>query len=136
MINKMDSEKRKVRKEVYTRIYEQFCRKIQSVASGGHKQLMLTVPPFLLGYPTYDLTQAALYLKRQLTISGFDVVFAKPASLFVSWFPVSQKQAVVPAYETPMSAPEEDSTLPSLVNLRKAANKYRASSSSRQPRSS
>ncbi len=126
MINRMENEKRKVRKEIYTKIFEQFSRKIRGVASAGHKQIMLTVPPFLLGYPTYDVTQAALYLKRQLTISGFDAAFARPASLLVSWFPENRDRDEPPPrqYHEELHAPEG---LPSLVNLRKAANRYRAS---------
>jgi hypothetical protein len=129
MINKMDAEKRRVKKEIYKRIHEQFCRKIQSVASAGHRQVLLTVPPFVLGYPTYDVTKAALYLKRQLQNGGFDVNFAHPASLFVTWFPESKKhEDVLPVYEHLAPIPEEDTTLPSLINLKKAANKYRSSS--------
>ena len=127
MINKMDAEKRRVKKEIYTRIHEQFCRKIQSVASAGHKQVLLTVPLFLLGYPTYNVTQAAVYLKRQLQNGGFTVNFAHPASLLVSWYPESKKrEEILPVYEQLMPIPEEDTSLPSLVNLRKAANKYRS----------
>jgi len=127
MINKMDAEKRRVKKEIYTRIHEQFCRKIQSVASAGHKQVLLTVPLFLLGYPTYNVTQAAVYLKRQLQNGGFTVNFAQPSSLLVSWYPESKKQQEeLPVYHQHLlPIPEEDTSLPSLVNLRKAANKYR-----------
>ena len=126
MINKMDAEKRRIKKEIYTKIHEQFCRKIQSVAVVGHKQVFLTVPPFLLGYPTYDETQAALYLKRQLVNGGFDVAFAQPSSLLVSWFPKAKKHLEeIPSTYYGVQPPEEDTSLPSLVNLRKAANRYR-----------
>jgi hypothetical protein len=128
MINKMDADKRRIKKEIYIKIHEQFCRKIQSVAAANHKQVMLTVPPFLLGYPTYDETQAALYLKRQLINGGFDVAFAHPSSLLVSWFPKAKKHLEeIPStyYSTGGVPPPEDTSLPSLVNLRKAANRYR-----------
>jgi hypothetical protein len=125
MITKMDVEKRRVRKKVYTRIFEQFCRKIQSVVSAGHKHVILTVPPFLLGFPVYNPAQAGLYLKRQLERSGFDVIMVTQVSLFVAWYPTpAEKRTVVPP-RVLEPIPEEDPTLPSLVNLRKAANKYR-----------
>jgi len=124
-LNKMDAVKRSVKKEAYKKIYEQFCRTIHAVATAGHKHAMLTVPPFLLGYPIYDVTQAAVYLKRQLTNGGFDVTFVYPSSLVVTWFPESKTPAVQESvsYSTPVL---DDDTLPSLINLRKAANKYRS----------
>ena len=126
MITKMEAEKRNVRKQVYTKIYEQFCRKIQSVVSANHKHIVLTVPPFLLGFPSYNLERAATYLKRQLERSGFDVNYVSPISLFVSWYPVAKTQsAKVPPPRFLEPIPEEDASLPALVNLRKAANKYR-----------
>ncbi len=127
MIDKMDADKRRIKKEIYTKIHEQFCRKIQSVAVVGHKQVFLTVPPFVMGFPTYNVTQAAGYLKRQLQNGGFDVSFAHPASLMVSWFPKAKKHLEEEAQHFHVQPPpEEDASLPSLVNLRKAANKYRS----------
>jgi hypothetical protein len=123
-IDKMDAQKRRVKKETYVKIHEQFCRKIQNVAAAGHKQVMLTVPPFVVGYPTYDVTRAAGYLQRQLVNGGFDVTFAHPSTLLVSWFPRSLTNAVE-RHEPTLPTPEEDATLPSLVNLRKAANRLR-----------
>jgi hypothetical protein len=126
MITKMDGEKRRVRKQVYTKIYEQFCRKIQSVVSVNHKHIILTVPPFMLGFPVYNVAQAATYLKRQLERSGFDVSTVSGVSLFVSWYPPVQKQTVEPPPRFIEPILEDDMTmLPTLVNLRKAANKYK-----------
>ena len=122
MITKMDDQKRSVRKKIYVKIYEQFCRKIQHAVAMNQKQVFLQVPPFLLGYPSYSLEQAATYLKRQLERSGFDAILSSPISLFVTWFP--QAKQVVPVQI--IDEAEEDVTLPSLINLKKAANKYRS----------
>jgi len=124
MINKMDTQKRRVRKETYTKIYEQFCRKIQNAATMNQKQVMLTIPPFVLGFPMFSLVAASSYIKRQIERSGFDVVVVSPNSLFVSWYPAASQPTKVPPRFVETIA-EEDTSLPSLVNLRKAANKYR-----------
>lgn len=125
MITKIENQKKRVLKETYTKIHEQFCRKIQSAVALNQKQVILTVPPFLLGFPTYNLEKACVYLKRQLERSGFDVAYMSPIVLFVSWFPVAAKKQELPRYEH-QEVPEQDELLPSLINLRKTANKYRA----------
>jgi hypothetical protein len=124
MITKLENQKRRVRKEIYTKIYEQFCRKIQGAVTSQQRQVVLQVPPWVLGFPSYNMESAGAYLKRQLEHSGFDVAMLSPTSLFVSWYPKTQSvKEPPPRFLAPI--PEEDPSLPSLVNLRKAANKYR-----------
>ena len=51
----------------------------------GHKQVFLTVPTFVIGYPTFDRGLAAKYIVRQLTLGGFDVNLVNDYNMYVSW---------------------------------------------------
>lgn len=134
MIQKIEDSKRQIKKEIYKKIYEQFNRKIIASVQCNQKQVLLQVPSFLLGYPTFDVRSAAVYLKRQLENAGFTVEYLSTTSFHVSWVPKQSKgpsgssgHAVLPEYENQQTI--EDQDFPSLVNLKKIANRYRQTSS-------
>tara|TARA_B100000287_G_scaffold117133_1_gene109071 strand:+ start:12166 stop:12552 length:387 start_codon:yes stop_codon:yes gene_type:complete len=120
-IRRIDVKRQEMKKELYTKIYEQFERKIrQQVELGREKYVFLQVPSYVLGFPKFDRAVAATYLSRQFRRSGFDVEVTG-VTLLVSWFPkVGAKKEKVRAgkEELPME-------FPTLMNLRKAASAYR-----------
>ena len=123
-IKKIEESRRHIKKEIYTKIFEQFSRKIQVSVDASQKQVFLQVPEFLLGYPSYDINRAAIYLQRQLELSGFQVLPVSQTGFTVSWFTKKEKaQEPLPEY---MKAPPSfsDDQFPSLINLKKAAKKY------------
>jgi hypothetical protein len=116
-VTKIDEKRKQIRKEIYTRIYEQFSRKIRQCVELGHKQVFLTVPSFVVGYPTFDRGAAARYIMRQLKLGGFDVRLVSDYDMYVSWIiPKKAKEKV--------SEPDE-TEFPDLMNLKKMADKYR-----------
>ena len=116
-ITKIDDKRKQIKKEIYTRIYEQFSRKIKQSVELGHKQVFLTVPTFVVGYPTFDRSAAARYIMRQLKLGGFDVRLVSDYDMYVSWIiPKKVKEKV--------SEPDE-TEFPDLMNLKKMADKYR-----------
>lgn len=116
-IKQIEERRRKVRKETYTKIYEQFCRKIQAAVNANQKSVILQVPVFLIGYPTYNIEKASAYVKRQLLLGGFSIRNIDNLQFCVTWhIPKTTHETYEP----------EDTYLPSLINLKKAANKYRA----------
>ena len=116
-VTKIDEKRKQIRKEIYTRIYEQFSRKIKQSVELGHKQVFLTVPTFVIGYPTFDRGAAARYIMRQLKLGGFDVRLVSDYDMYVSWvIPKKVKQKV----EEP-----DETEFPDLVNLKKMADRYR-----------
>ena len=120
-IQRIDEKRSKIKKEIYTRIYDDCCRKIRSAASLGETQVFLKLPTFLFGYPTFDIVKASKYTKRQLEHGGFSVVtISDPHELYVSW-----KQTKIHQKPTSIIPQEEDATLPNLMNLKKLANKLR-----------
>jgi hypothetical protein len=125
-IKKIEESKRKIKKEIYTKIFEQFSRKIQISVHAGQKQTFVEVPVFLLGYPSYNIENAAVYLKRQLELSGFRVIAVSASGFNVSWFTQRRKhQEEPPPFELPAPQFSEDQ-FPSLINLKKAAKRYSA----------
>ena len=116
-VTKIDDKRKQIRKEIYTRIYEQFSSKIKQCVELGHKQIFLTVPGFLLGYPVFDRSVAARYIARQFILGGFTVQLVSDHDIYVSW--------VVPKKKKPKVEKEEDTSFPNLMNLKKIANKYR-----------
>ena len=116
-VTKIDEKRKQIRKEIYTRVYEQFSRKIKQSVELGHKQVFLTVPTFVIGYPTFDRGAAARYVARQYKLGGFDVRLVGDYDMYVSWvIPKKVKQKVE----------EHDETeFPDLMNLKKMADRYR-----------
>jgi hypothetical protein len=118
-VTKIDERRKQIRKEIYTKIYEQFSSKIKQSVELGHKQLFMTVPPFLIGYPVFDRSAAARYIARQFSLGGFTVKLLSDHDIYVSW--------VVPKKKKEKKEREDDVDFPNLVNLKKIANKYRRS---------
>ena len=116
-VTKIDEKRKQIRKEIYTRVYEQFSRKIKQSVELGHKQVFLTVPTFVIGYPTFDRGAAARYIMRQLMLCGFDVRLVSDYDMYVSW--VIHKKS-----KQKMAEPNE-TEFPDLMNLKKMADKYR-----------
>ena len=116
-IIQIDDKRKKIKKEIYTKIYEQFASKIKQCVELGHKQVFLTVPVVLIGYPVFDRSAAARYVARQFQLGGFTVQIVSEFDIYVSW--------VVPKKKKEREESEDDVAFPDLMNLKKMANKYR-----------
>jgi hypothetical protein len=116
-VTKIDEKRKQIKKEIYKKIYEQFSGKIKQSVELGHKQIFLTVPTFLLGYPVFDRRLAAKYIARQFQLGGFTVKLLSDFDIYVSW--------VVPKKKKEKVEDEEETDLPNLLNLKKMANQYR-----------
>lgn len=121
-IHSLEKKRKTIKKEIYTKIYEDISRKIRSAVTVGHKQIIVCVPGYLFGYPTYDHGKASSYMKRQLEHSGFFVNVLSPGELYISWKKEEEKkQTPLPKYEQE----EDQEDFPTFVNLKKIANKLR-----------
>jgi hypothetical protein len=116
----LEKARQNVKKETYKAILEQFSRKIRTSHDLGLKDAQLTVPPFVVGYPRYDIPKAVKYLCRQLQKLGYSVVMIGPVSFKVRWDRASKvKEAEAEAEDSPFDL------LPGLVNMQKMAQKIR-----------
>lgn len=118
-VTKIDDKRKQLRKEIYMKIYEQFSNKIKQTVELGHKQIFLTVPAFLLGYPVFDRSQAAKYVARQFSLGGFTVQVISDHDIYISWVVHKKKK------DNGKNVDEEEGDFPNLMNLKKMANKYR-----------
>lgn len=116
-IAKIENKRKELKKEIYTKIYEQFSRKIRQTVELGQKQVFVNVPSFIMGYPTFDRDKALEYLNRQLERAGFITTQTGSYEILVTW---NIKKQV----KEPVEEPTFDE-FPTLMNLKKAANKYR-----------
>lgn len=116
-ISRMTEKKNRIKKETYVKLYEQASRKIRRTVDFGGKYVIFQVPSILLGYPIYDRLKATSYIKRQLIRGGFEVAIVDDYDLHITW--------KVSKVATGDEKPTEDD-FPTLVNLKKAANKYRS----------
>tara|TARA_B110000305_G_scaffold195839_1_gene220611 strand:- start:1490 stop:1867 length:378 start_codon:yes stop_codon:yes gene_type:complete len=113
----IESNRKNNKKELYKKIYEQFSRKIRCTVELGGKFVMLRVPSVVFGYPTFDRSHACAYLRRQLELSGFNVDTLSAIDLCVTWSS--------PRKNKPVETPRDETDIPSFINLKKMANKYR-----------
>ena len=90
----------------------------------GESQAFLRTPSYIIGFPSYDRLRATVYLKRQLELGKFDVTKMSDIDLYVSWKRKkgSSKHRGLESESKPES---EDDVFPTLMNLKKAAAKYR-----------
>lgn len=109
-----DHQRQSVKKETYKVILEQFMRKIKANFELNLKTTLVTVPPFVVGYPRYDMHKALTYLTRQLVRLGYRVERTGPFDLEISW----SVKTTTPEIVSP------DVEFPSLVNLKKIAKRY------------
>lgn len=126
-IEKIDDEKREKKKELYTKIYEQWERKIRAAVGHGHqKYIFLQVPRMVVGFPSFDRSKAARWLVRQFEKGGFiaQIVGTEGYEVFVSW-DIARKKKKEATTTATASVAYDDLEFPSLVNLKKAADKFR-----------
>ena len=73
-----------------------------------------------MGYPHFNRAKALQYIKRQFGIGGFTVQIIGEYELCISWKPKKKSRK-----NEQREDPEDTEDFPTLVNLKKAANKYR-----------
>ena len=118
-VTKIDDRRRQIKKEIYKRIYEQFARKIRKSVEFGNKQIFLTIPTFVIGYPTFDRAAATQYVARQFTNGGFNVRIVGEYEIYINWIKERSKT------EKYTDETISETNFPDLVNLKKIANKFR-----------
>ena len=117
-IKEIQDNRRRIKKEIYIEIYKQVSRKILNAVEINQKQVFFTVPVFIIGFPLFDRTNAFIYIKRQLELSKFDIVQVNEFELHISVMKSKTKSTQAPPREL-------EDEFPTLINLKKAANRLR-----------
>jgi Family of unknown function (DUF5759) len=120
-IQKIESQRRSARKDTYREILKQFDKKIRYAVEVGDRQVFLSTPSMLLGYPLYDVDSATVYLARQLRHLGYQVQELGGASLYVTWEVKGSSEQEVQVFD-------DGGDIPSLINLKKVASRIRGES--------
>ena len=124
-LNKLEKARSDTKKELYKAIHLDFCKKIKASASMNNKQVFLTTPVFMFGYPSYDVKKATMYIRRQLELSGFNAIIISENQIHVSWGTAAPSSSSSVEKE-PLSHTESImESFPTFVNLRKVASKYK-----------
>lgn len=121
-LEERSKNRKNMKKELYKRILTQLCRKIDMNHTLGNSECMLRIPEFIFGYPAFDTGQVTIYMYRQLVNLGYrtSILDSVHGMIYVAWGkkPVSQKQ-------NKAAVEDNDGDLPSLANLKKAADTLR-----------
>jgi hypothetical protein len=107
-----------MKKETYVELYRQVTSKIRREVETSRKYVLVEVPSFVIGYPTYDRLKATSYIKRQLELAGFDVAIIGNYEFRITW-------KVKKNVRASDSVDDSLGDFPTLINLKKAANRYR-----------
>lgn len=125
MLSAKDLEERNrarknMKKELYKRILVQLCRRIDMNHTLGNTECTLRVPEFIFGYPAFDTASVTIYMYRQLMNLGYrtSIIDSVHGILYVAWG--KKKREKKKALVT-----EDQDDLPSLANLKKAADTLR-----------
>lgn len=125
-VQKIDVRKREMKKKLYTELYERASTKVQEVAKLGLHETWVTVPSFLIGFPSFDLDSATSYVGRQFMNGGFYVKMYEGGQMFISWYPNFKKNKGKKKDEKkPKEPPKDPFDLSILANLKKSADKYK-----------
>jgi len=118
-LQKANEAKKAIKKETYRKILEQISKKIQVSSQIGNKNLIVTIPSFVMGFPTFDQAMAATYIERQLRNGGYNTNRISGTSIYIDW--------TGPKSEKPKSKSSvvDDLDIPSFMNLKKYAAKYK-----------
>lgn len=115
-------ERMKIKKEFYKKVYEDLSKKITNASSLKRKNIILKIPTFIFGYPKYDVSKTSKYMIRQFEKGGFQCIPLQENQIYVTWEKPQETKTTKPVQQEQEKELDE---LPSFVNLKKLANKYR-----------
>lgn len=124
-ISRIREKRTRFKKELYTKIYEQVSRKIRNTVDVGGNVVVVLIPAFVLGFPSFDRYKATTYIIRQLSLGGFNVEILADFLLSISW--ITRKTG-----EHKKEVAHDDTDFPTLINLKKAANRYRGNAGNKR----
>lgn len=82
---KIEIEKHRI--SIYNKILNRIHNRIKLTSRQYVKQqyIFYIVPEFIIGLPTYDITECISYIIQKLIDNGFFIKYTHPNMLFISW---------------------------------------------------
>ena len=71
--------------DIYNKVLKKIHTKIKFNSKKGLSQAIYIIPNFILGLPTYNQINCAIFCVNKLKFNGFIVVYTHPNMLFISW---------------------------------------------------
>lgn len=120
-LQKAETHRKQIKKDTYTKILDQISKKIQTISESKGTSTIVSIPPLIMGFPIYNREAATIYIERQLKNGGYFVRRVSDHDIYVDW-KVRKKPD-----EDASRAPDidDDMGLPSFLNLKKYAAKYK-----------
>ena len=101
--------------EIYNRVLKKIHTKIKFNSKRRISQAIYIIPKFVLGLPTYNQINCAIYCVNKLKFNGFIVIYTYPNMIFISWEHVpsiiSNPNIAPIAYEITSNPDKDYSTL-------------------------
>ena len=119
-LQKADQAKKEIKKETYRKILEQISKKIQVSSEMGNKNLIVNIPVFVMGFPSFNQEAATIYIDRQLKNGGYKTNRISVTSIYIDWNKPKGDNRT-----THDKKSVDDLDIPSFMNLKKYAAKYR-----------
>lgn len=71
--------------ELKNKLYQQVISKINLYGKQSLTKCVYAIPPYIYGYPPYDIEQMKEYLIKKLTTAGFMAYLLSNGSIYISW---------------------------------------------------
>ena len=101
--------------QIYNRVLKKIHTKIKFNSKRRISQAIYIIPKFVLGLPTYNQINCAIYCVNKLKFNGFIVIYTYPNMIFISWEHVpsiiSEPDIAPIAYEIASNPNKDYSTL-------------------------
>ncbi len=84
----IEQQKReKIKIETFKKVYSTIEKKIVLASASNYYYVWYEVPEFILGLPTYNLSDCIEYVKKRLAENQFEYSIYDPNIILIKWFP-------------------------------------------------
>lgn len=120
-LQKAETQRKQIKKDTYKKILDQISKKIHTISESKGTSTIVSIPPLVVGFPIYNREAATIYIERQLKNGGYFVRRVTDHDIYVDW-----KVRKKPGDDEPRAPDvDDDMGLPSFLNLKKYAAKYK-----------
>lgn len=80
-------QKKKIKKEIqiFEKILGNCFRKIREFVMRDQKYIIYTIPEYMIGFPSYNISKCAYYVNKKLTEEGYITKLLSKNVIFVCW---------------------------------------------------
>ncbi len=87
---KEQKKRKEIKIESFKKVFQTIEKKIILASASEFYYLWYEVPEFILGLPTYKLSECVKYSQDKLEADNFKCTFYEPNILLITWFPENE----------------------------------------------